>query len=335
MQKSYNTKVGFQMKYDIEKRDELVKEQTTAEAAGKETVVPGQRCEERLRYLEAVLQDMSDGVIVADRKGNVAYLNAAAREMFGLRTPDEGTRYFRDTGRYEVLDSAGRPLPPESWPLARAAKGETFRDQEVVFKDRATGRETPGIYGAAPLKDAGVADMNVITVHVRPARKAGMAVTPGLLPLLGLISASVPETIMATGCDILLYDERAGIFHSTASSGEWQRTAIEKKAQCASEEDKVVFARKGMESRTPLIVEGSKDHPLCSAPESAGKKLGVKSLIVLPLLEKGRYLGTMIIDSTLDRRKIGDRDMDILMALARLAAAMIGRAESAPMAATA
>jgi GAF domain-containing protein len=323
------------MKYDIEKRDELVKEQAPPEAAGKETVPPDRRCEERLRYLEAVLQDMGDGVIVADRKGNVAYMNPAAMEMFGLRTPDEGTRYFRDTGRYEILDDAGRPLPQESWPLARAARGETFRDQEVTFKDKATGRLISGIYSAAPLRDAGIVDMNVITVHARSARKAALSVTPGLLPLLGLIAASVPEAIMATGCDILLYDERDGIFRSAAASGEWQRTAAEKMTYCASEEDKALYARKVMESRTPLVVEGTKDHPLCSSPGSAGKKLGVKSLIVLPLLEKGRFLGAMIIDSTLDRHKIGDRDMDILVAMARLAAAMIGRAEAAPVAAAA
>jgi hypothetical protein len=321
------------MKYDIEKRDELVKEQASSDAAGNEAVPPERRCEERVRYLEAVLQDMGDGVIVADRGGTIAYMNAVAMEMFGLRTPEEGTRYFRDTGRYEVLDDAGRPMPPESWPLARAMRGEAFRGQEVIFKDRATGREVPGIYDAAPLKGAGVPDTNVITVHARAAIKAPMSVTPGLLPLLGLIAASVPETIMATGCDILLYDERAGIFRSTAASGEWQRTAAEKTAYCASDEDKMLYARKVMESRTPLVVEGTKEHPLCSAPGSAGKKLGVRSLIVLPLEEKGRFVGSMIIDSTLDRHKIGGRDMDILTTLAKLAAAMIGRAESAPAAA--
>jgi GAF domain-containing protein len=90
-----------------------------------------------------------------------------------------------------------------------------------------------------------------------------------------------------------------------------------------------------MDSRTPLVVERSKDHPLCTAPESRGKALGVKSLIVLPLLDKGRFLGSMIIDSTLDRHKIGTRDMDILDAVAKLAAVMIRRAVSAPMAAAA
>jgi GAF domain-containing protein len=323
------------MKYDIEKRDELVKEQAPAEAPGKEAVPPGQRCEERLRYFEAILQDMGDGVIVADRNGNVTYMNAAAMGMFGLRAPEEGTRYFRDTGRYEFIDDAGRPMPAESWPMARAIRGESFRDQEATFKDKATGRLTPGIYDVAPLKDAGVPGLNVITVHARSARKAAMSVTPGLLPLLGLIAASVPETVMATGCDILLYDDRAGVFKSTAASGEWMRTATEKKAYCASEEDKAIYSRRVMESRTPLVIEGTKDHPLCSSPESMGKKLGVRSLIVLPLLEKGRFLGAMIIDSTLDRHKIGTRDMDILDALAKMAAAMISRAESAPVAAPA
>ena len=74
---------------------------------------------------------MNDGVIVVDRTGKVECMNRAALDMFGLRTPDEGTRYFKDTSRYEVLDAAGRPLPPESWPLARVMRGEAFRDQEV------------------------------------------------------------------------------------------------------------------------------------------------------------------------------------------------------------
>lgn len=323
------------MKYDIEKRDELVKERSQAEAPGKEAVPPERRCEERVRYLEAVLQDMSEGVIVTDWKGNIDNMNAAAMDMFGLRSPEEGTSYFRDTGRYEFLDDTGKPLPQESWPLTRAARGESFRDQEVTFKDKATGRSIPGIYSVAPLKDAGVPDRNVITVHPRAERKGMLSVAPGLLPLLGLIAASIPETIMATGCDILLYDERDGIFRSAAASTAWQRTSTEKMAYCASEEDKMTYARRVMESRTPLVVEGTKDHPLCTAPESRGKQLGVKSLIVLPLIDKGRFLGSMIIDSTLDRHKIGDRDMDILDALAKLAAVMIRRAESAPVAASA
>ncbi|HUL61666.1 MAG TPA: GAF domain-containing protein, partial [Methanocella sp.] len=151
----------------------------------------------------------------------------------------------------------------------------------------------------------------------------------------GLISASVPEAIMATGCDVLLYDDRNGVFRSTAASGEWLRTATEKKAYCASEEDKAAYARRVMESRTPLIVEGTKHHPLCSAPGSLAGKLGVKSVIALPLIDKGRFLGAMIVESTLARKQLGDQSMEILNAVARLAAAMIARAESAPAAATA
>jgi GAF domain-containing protein len=256
-------------------------------------------------------------------------------EMFGFRTPEEGTRYFQDRSRYEFLDDTGRQLPQESWPLARAERGEKFHDQEVTFKDKATGREVPGSYDAAPLKDAGVGDMNVVTVHARAAKKAPMNVTPGLLPLLGLIAASVPEAIMATGCDILLYDDRNGVFRSAVASSEWQRTPAEQKAYCASEDDKVQYARKVMESRNPLIVEGSKHHPLCTAPGSLADRLGVKSLIVLPLLENGRFLGAMIIDSTLDRHDIGDHDMAVLKAMSKLAAAMISRTESAPVAAQA
>ncbi len=325
------------MKYDVEKKDELIKEQAPPVEAPKAPAPPDRRCEDRVRYLEAILHDMEEGVIVADRNGDVEYMNPVAMDLFGLRTNEEATRYFRDAGRYEVVDAAGRPLPRESWPLARAARGETFRDQEILFKDKATGREIPGIYDAAPLRVAGgKPDLNVITVHARTAKKAAMGgVMPGLLPLLGLISASVPEAIMATGCDVLLYDDRNGVFRSTAASSEWLRTATEKKAYCASEEDKAAYARRVMESRTPLIVEGTKDHPLCSAPGSLAGKLGVKTVIALPLIDKGRYLGAMIVESTLARKQLGDQSMEILNAVARLAAAMIARAEAAPAAAAA
>jgi hypothetical protein len=316
------------MKFDVETRDKVVKEQEPAEKTEKEQNIPEGRCEDRLQNLEAILHDMDDGVMVVDRAGKVECMNRAAMDMFGLRTPDEGTHYFKDTSRYEILDMADRPVPQESWPLARVMRGEAFRDQEVTLKDRATGREVPGVYDAAPLKSGGRPGMSVITVHRPTVRKTTSNIAPGMGSLLGLVAASVPEAIMATGCDILMYDERNGVFRSTAAAGEWQRTATEKRAYCASEEDKVAYARKVMESRTPLIVEGSRDHPLCTAPESLANKLGVKSLIVLPLLEKSRFLGAMIIDSTLERRKIGDRDMDILYALGKLAAAMISRAEA-------
>ena len=316
------------MKFDVEKRDRLVDEEEPAGKAEKAGNLPDRQYEDRVHYLEAILRDMNDGVIVVDRAGKVECMNRAAMDIFGLRTPDEGTRYFKDTSRYDVMDTAGRPLPPESWPLARVMRGEAFRDQEVMFKDRATGREIPGIYDAAALKSGGRPDMSVVTVRRRTERKGVSSIAPSLGSLLGLMSASVPEAIMATGCDILLYDERDGIFRSTAAASEWQRTSVEKRAYCASEEDKATYARRVMESRTPLIVEGSKDHPLCSAPDSLANKLGVKSLIVLPLIEKSRFLGTMIIDSTMDRHKLGDHDMDILYALGKLAAAMISRAEA-------
>lgn len=316
------------MKFDVEKRDRLVGEEEPAAKAEGAIPVSGRSCEDRVRCLEAILRDMSDGIIVATRGGKVECMNRAAKEMFGLHTPDEGTRYFRDTSHYEVLDAAGRPLPAESWPLARVGRGEAFRDQEVMFVDRATGRRVPAAFDAAPLKSVSPPDLNVITVRRRTEQKSAASVAPGMGSLLGLIAASVPEAVQATGCDILLYDERAGVFRSTAAAGEWQRTAAEKRAYCASEEDKTVYARRVMESRKPLIVEGSRDHPLCTAPESLANKLGVKSLVVLPLIEKGRYLGAMIIDTTLARKELGDRDMDVLYALGKLAAAIIARAEA-------
>ncbi len=323
------------MKYDVEKRGDLVREETRAETTGEEIAPPERRCEERLRYLEAVLHDMVDGVIVAGRDGYVDYMNPAAMELFGLRTPGEGARYFQDTSHYDVIDDTGELLPPDRWPLIRAMRGEAFSGQEVTFKDNATGRKIPVTCDSAPLNNTGLADMSVITLHARTVKKAPMSIAPGMLPLLGIIAASVPEAIMATGCDILLYDDRNGVFRSIVAFSGWQRTPAEQEAVCAAEADKTQYARRVMESRNPLVIAGSKHHPLCTSPGSKADRLGVKSMIALPLEKNGRFLGAMILDSTRGRREIGDRGMETLTALAKFASAMISRAESMTMAATA
>ncbi len=189
------------MKFDVETRDKVVKEQEPAGKAENAENLPDRQCEDRVHYLEAILRDMNDGVIVVDRTGKVECMNRAALDMFGLRTTDEGTHYFKDTSRYEIVDAAGRPLPQESWPLARVMRGEAFRDQEVMFKDRATGREIPGIYDAAPLKSGGRPDISVITVR-RPIERKG-------------VSSISSEPGLAAGTDV---GQRAGSDH-----GNWLR----------------------------------------------------------------------------------------------------------------
>ncbi|EXI77862.1 MAG: Non-motile and phage-resistance protein [Candidatus Accumulibacter appositus] len=86
--------------------------------------------------LAAVMENISEGLVVADRQGLVVYWNPAALAMCGYASMDECRRKiaeFADT--FEVrLVNEDRVLPKEDWPLSRVLRGEVLHDWEVRLR---------------------------------------------------------------------------------------------------------------------------------------------------------------------------------------------------------
>lgn len=80
--------------------------------------------------LRAVLDQMGDGVIVADANGAFLEFNPAAREMLGLPPGADASEWEL---HYRLFAADGvTPLPEEMRPLHRALRGEQL-DQEELF----------------------------------------------------------------------------------------------------------------------------------------------------------------------------------------------------------
>jgi PAS domain S-box-containing protein len=79
--------------------------------------------------LNALLEKLSEGVVIADPSGRVVMINDAARGILGFGG-DDPTVTALDS--LEVLDLEGRSLGNEQRPLVRALRGESFTDYEVV-----------------------------------------------------------------------------------------------------------------------------------------------------------------------------------------------------------
>lgn len=105
--------------------------------------------------LQAVLDSMTDGLIVADLNGNVLTMNPAALRLHGFGSVEEAQRHFRQYGdTFEVYDMDWRPVPVDQWPLARALRDERFSNVELHVRRRDTGTLWDGSYAGAPvLKD--------------------------------------------------------------------------------------------------------------------------------------------------------------------------------------
>ena len=80
--------------------------------------------------LNALLENLSEGVVIADQSGRLLMLNRAARAIMGDGPEDPGT--VDDLLLQDTRDSHGGPIGGEQRPLVRALRGEQFAGYEVL-----------------------------------------------------------------------------------------------------------------------------------------------------------------------------------------------------------
>jgi PAS domain S-box-containing protein len=82
--------------------------------------------------LTTVLDNLTEGLVVADLKGTLFHWNPAAVRMHGFASEEEGKRRLAEFGKlFELSTEKDGILPVEKWPLARILKGEELRNWEV------------------------------------------------------------------------------------------------------------------------------------------------------------------------------------------------------------
>ncbi|MCS3903610.1 diguanylate cyclase (GGDEF)-like protein/PAS domain S-box-containing protein [Methylohalomonas lacus] len=88
--------------------------------------------EQEREFLNAMLENLSDGIVACDEKGILTIFNRATREFHGLAEsplpPDEWARHYR------LYHPDGKtPLETSEVPLYRALRGEVVRDAEILI----------------------------------------------------------------------------------------------------------------------------------------------------------------------------------------------------------
>lgn len=139
------------LKSDLEERTALAENRARALAASEDAI------RRHSALMRAVIDRMSDALIVRGRNGEVLLANAALMRLAplppGESRPPTGAALVE---YYEVFDGvSGAPLAPERLPLARALGGEEFDDCEVLMRRRTDGMEIRTLCAGRPLVDAG------------------------------------------------------------------------------------------------------------------------------------------------------------------------------------
>jgi len=156
---------------------ELAKHKLQASARLIGEIIERKAAEQALREsearLQAILENVSEGVIAADLDANLVHWNPAAIRMHGFATLEECRRRlpeFADIFELATLD--GTVLPVDEWPLSRILRGETLRDLEIRIRRRHGDWERVFRYGGSLVRDAsGQPMMAVVTVSDITERK--------------------------------------------------------------------------------------------------------------------------------------------------------------------
>ncbi len=101
-------------------------------ASGLREQALAQEAERQTAQLNALMENQTEGVIVAESTGRIVLVNRVGREMCGW---PEGMvpRTVEDYRRLDLRRLDGTPLPFDEWPINRALRGERFTDQETIL----------------------------------------------------------------------------------------------------------------------------------------------------------------------------------------------------------
>jgi signal transduction histidine kinase/putative methionine-R-sulfoxide reductase with GAF domain len=132
--------------------------------------------ETRAAELAAVIESIPDAVLVGDWKG-IRHANRAALSMLGAASPAELNRRVHGSADDLLVRRADsdRPLPRDERPFARALRGETVKDEDLVLTHPLTRVETIARTAAAPVRlGERVTGAVVVGTDVTEHRRAGV-----------------------------------------------------------------------------------------------------------------------------------------------------------------
>jgi PAS domain S-box-containing protein len=117
--------------------------------------------------LEAILNNMTEGLVIADPRNNLLTFNPAALALHEYDSVEQVRLHLQELpDTFEVHDLQGNFVSVEQWPIARALNGETFSNYEIQVHRRDTGKTWIGSYGGTPVQDKqGKVILAIVTIR--------------------------------------------------------------------------------------------------------------------------------------------------------------------------
>ena len=122
--------------------------------------------ESNYSQLEAVINSMSDGVIICAADGRIVRMNPAAKDLYGFQGLDVPRTLADLRQRVDLCDSAGAPVAQEQLPLSQVMAGRTLSNVDIRSVRKDMHRDWIGSYNGVAIRDGeGRVTMAVVTVR--------------------------------------------------------------------------------------------------------------------------------------------------------------------------
>ena len=139
---------------ELSRAQELLEQQTTElEMLNEEMQERNMELAARVAELDAVLDQMADGVVIADTEGAFVRVNPAVERIYGRPLGDVSTARWADVLGLRAAD--GRPLTLDELPLRRAVREQRVVDGAEWTAERPDGARIRLAGTAAPLYEHG------------------------------------------------------------------------------------------------------------------------------------------------------------------------------------
>ncbi len=296
--------------------------------------------------LESILRRMPSGVVVVQVPGGrIEVVNAQVRRLLGSSEELRPGEYLNLT-EFDTRDEQGRPLPPEAWPLTRSMLGEVVTN-EVVELRLSDGGVVILQVSSAPIQDengaviAAIAVLEDITAQKHRQQELAFLADVGRTlassleyqeTLLSVARAAVPR--IADWCAVDVIDIEDGrpislaIVHSDATDRRLGRELARRWQHGTNAAAGVAWVLRSGEPRLyseippGLLLRAAEDeehHRLLRAA-------GLRSLMILPMIARGRTLGTITFVSAESGRRYDTADLLLAEQLASRAAIAVDNA---------
>jgi len=336
---------------EIRERDEDVLNMITAVGSQIGQFVRRRRAESELREsrdeLEAVLAGVREGIVVEHRGGGFAFGNQAAATLLGYPSVSAllESSVHEAFDRFEIEDEDGRAITRAKLPGRRALRGRYSPELLLKFRDRRTRAERWVLAEATAIGDFEPPRMAVTVLRDITERRRDEEAQRFLAEASEILGSSlhygrtlqqIADLTVPRLADWCLVDTMqpdgtllaVAMAHSDPAKLELARRLRERHA--ADPHQPFGAPQVARTGRAELYAEIPAE--LLAAPAlgqmelAALRKLNLRSALVVPMIARGRPIGTITLASGATGRRYGPDDLALAEELARRAAVAVDNA---------